>query len=160
MAVKPYRPTSRFWVEEIWFEPEIRSCLNPDQASVMFVTVRNQRGRPVDDVVLTVEALELRSSDGVCHRRNGVISFGCVRSGETASCDHSVLPAHGDTDVYEVTLLGTLTGYERDSGVQLSVPVAFWCDAEDRIWLKPEDAELVACLPRWTKLRKAVRQDR
>lgn len=153
MSTAAPQPESGIWVEEIWFEPDIRGCLKPGSASVLRSVVRNQRADQVEDVVLEIEALEFRDNDGGRHHRHARITVGSIDPGATIECEHSLEPSEGAPDIYEVTLLGMLRGIDRASRTELSEQVAFWGDADDRIWLQPADAGTVAAHPRWSALR-------
>lgn len=143
-------PSSGFWVPEIWFEPGLVGCLREGTPTLLLVVLQSRRAAPLVDVVLDLFHITLRDGAGRDHIRAVRFDVGDLAERSTVDLEHRLASiASAAVDVHEATVLGCLSGRDAASGVELIEPVAFRCDAEDRIYLHPAPLNLAREHPGW-----------
>lgn len=144
-------PNSAFWVPEIWFEPEIAGSLRDGTLTVLFVVLQSRRAVPVVDVVLDLFHIALRDADRREHVRTVRFDVGVLAERSTVDLEQGLASiVSAAVDVHEVTVLGCLRGRDAVTGLELMEPVAFWCDAEERVYLHPAPLDWACDHPGWT----------
>lgn len=143
-------PSSAFWVSEIWFEPEIIGSLRGGTLTVLYVVLQSRRAVPLVDVVLDLFHIALGDADGREHVRAVRFDVGVLAERSTVDLEQGLASIVGTAvDVHEVTVLGCLRGRDAANGLELIEPVAFWCDADERVYLYPAPMELARDHPDW-----------